>query len=100
MFRVEIPAGRNDPVVIVEHYGYEGGGRRSRWRSPRCACRGPAWSGIAEAARHDFNERLRERKLPTEPLEDRPQPGGPAAGQGAVRAGVGGRARPARRSCR
>lgn len=64
VFRVEIPAGRSDPVTIVEHFGYEGGERgipveEARVRLPR-----PTWSGIAEAARHDFNERLRARKLP------------------------------------
>ncbi len=65
VFRVEIPAGRGDPVVIVEHFGYEGGERgvpveEARVRLPRAA-----WTAIAESARHDFNERLRERKLPT-----------------------------------
>ena len=65
VFRVEIPAGRNDPVTIVEHYGYEGGERGIPVEEPRVRLPRAAWSGIAEAARHDFNERLRERKLPT-----------------------------------
>jgi hypothetical protein len=32
LFRIEIPAGRNDPVVIVEDYGYRGQeGGRTNW---------------------------------------------------------------------
>ena len=65
VFRVEIPASRNDPVTIVEHYGFEGGERGIPVEEPRVRLPRAAWSGIAEAARHDFNERLRARKLPT-----------------------------------
>lgn len=65
VFRVEIPAGRNDPVTIVEHFGYEGGERGIPLEEPRVRLPRPIWSGIAEAARRDFNERLRERKIAT-----------------------------------
>lgn len=65
VFRVEIPAGRNDPVTIVEHFGYEGGERGIPVEEPRVRLPRPIWSGIAEAARRDFNERLRERKIAT-----------------------------------
>lgn len=65
VFRVEIPAGRNDPVMIVEHYGYEGGERGIPVEEPRVRLPRSIWAGIAEAARRDFNERLRERKIAT-----------------------------------
>jgi hypothetical protein len=65
VFRVEIPEARNAPVVIVEHYGYEGGERGIPVEEERVRLGRTVWSGIAEAARHDFNQRLRERKIPT-----------------------------------
>lgn len=65
IFRVEIPAGRNEVVRIVEQYGYRGGEggipiEEERVRLPR-----PIWSAVAETARKDFNERLKAQKLPT-----------------------------------
>lgn len=63
LFRVEIPATRGGEVSIVEVYGYRGGEggipqQEERVRLPRTL-----WSGISEAARQDFNERLKARKL-------------------------------------
>jgi hypothetical protein len=64
VFRVEIPAARTEPVRIIEDYGYrglEGGIPRDEERVilPRTV-----WSGIAEIARHEFNNRLKAAKLP------------------------------------
>jgi hypothetical protein len=65
LFRVEIPASRNEPVVIVEDYGYrgqEGGIPRDEERVvlPR-----PVWSAIADIARREFNDRLKAAKVLT-----------------------------------
>jgi len=65
VFRVEIPESRNAPVVIVEHFGYEGGERGIPVEEPRIRLPRAVWSGIAEVARHDFNERLKARKIAT-----------------------------------
>ena len=65
VFRVEIPAARNETVHIIEDYGYrgqEGGIPRDEERVvlPRVV-----WSGIADIARHEFNERLKTAKVTT-----------------------------------
>ncbi|MBI4509953.1 MAG: DUF3780 domain-containing protein [Deltaproteobacteria bacterium] len=65
IFRVEIPAGRNDPVVIVEDYGYrglEGGVPRDE---ERVVLRRSVWSGIADITRREFNGRLKAAKVLT-----------------------------------
>jgi hypothetical protein len=64
-FRVEIPAARTASVMIVEDYGYrgeEGGAPREEERAllPR-----PIWSAIADAARREFNDRLKAAKVRT-----------------------------------
>lgn len=65
VFRVEIPASRRDPVRIVEDYGYAGGDPGVPYQEERVRLSRTAWAGIAEAARKDFNERLRAKKLGT-----------------------------------
>ncbi|MHC2289538.1 anti-phage-associated DUF3780 domain-containing protein [Bradyrhizobium barranii] len=65
LFRVEIPVARNEPVIIVEDYGYrgqEGGIPREEGRViiPR-----QAWSGVADIARREFNDRLKTAKVHT-----------------------------------
>jgi hypothetical protein len=65
LFRVEISEARNEPVIIVEDYGYrgqEGGFPRDEERSalPR-----PVWSAIADIARREFNDRLKAVKVLT-----------------------------------
>jgi hypothetical protein len=65
VFRVEIPAVRSAPVRITEDYGYrglEGGIPRDEERVilPR-----PIWSGIADSARREFNDRLKAAKVLT-----------------------------------
>lgn len=65
VFRVEIPAARTGNVVITEDYGYrglEGGIPRDE---DRVVLTREAWSGIAETARHEFNDRLKVLKVTT-----------------------------------
>lgn len=65
VFRVEIPASRIEPVIIIEDYGYrglEGGIPRSE---ERVLLKRPVWSAIAETARREFNERLKAAKVTT-----------------------------------
>src|SRR5438552_3631073 len=65
LFRVEIPASRGDPVVIVEDFGYrgqEGGFPRDE---ERVVLRRPIWSAIADTARREFNDRLKTAKVLT-----------------------------------
>lgn len=65
VFRVEIAASKNEAVHIIEDYGYrglEGGIPKDEERAilPRSV-----WSGVADTARREFNERLRAAKLST-----------------------------------
>lgn len=64
VIRVEIPASRAATVRIVEDYGYrglEGGIPRAE---DRAILERRVWSAIADAARRDFNERLKAAKVP------------------------------------
>ena len=58
VFRVEIPASRKDPVLIVEDFGFPGQNARLA-AEPRAVVKRAAWPTIADAARRDFNERLK-----------------------------------------
>ena len=65
LFRVEIPAARNEPVLIIEDFGYrglEGGIPRDEERVVLVRA---VWSGIADIARREFNDRLKSAKVPT-----------------------------------
>jgi hypothetical protein len=65
LFRVEIPAARDASVLIVEDYGYrgmEGGIPRDE---ERVVLKRPVWSGIADIARREFNDRLKAAKVLT-----------------------------------
>ena len=90
VFRVEIPAARNETVHIVEDYGYrgqEGGIPRDEERVvlPRAV-----WSGIADIARHEFNERLENRQGHDRSLALRYQPRGSSSWKRIMRARLGG----------
>ena len=64
VFRVEIPVTRNESVRIVEDYGYrglEGGIPRDE---ERVILSRLVWSGIADIARREFNDRLKAAKIP------------------------------------
>ena len=65
LFRVEIPAAKNEDVRLIEDYGYRGlevGIPRDEERVilPRAV-----WSGIADIARREFNDRLKAAKVTT-----------------------------------
>jgi len=65
LFRVELPAVRTESVRIVEDFGYrglEGGIPKDEDRAilPRAV-----WSGIADIARREFNDRLKAVKVTT-----------------------------------
>ncbi len=65
LFRVEIPASRNDPVLIVEDYGYRGQEGGIPREELRVLLQRPVWSGIADSARREFNARLKAAKVST-----------------------------------
>ncbi len=65
VFKVEIPAGRNEAVLVIEDYGYrglEGGTPRDE---ERVLLKRPVWSAIADIARREFNDRLKAADIPT-----------------------------------
>lgn len=59
LFRVMIPAPRNESVVIVEDYGYRGEQGGIPREEERAILKRPVWSAIAEPARREFNARLK-----------------------------------------
>ena len=59
LFRVEIPASRNESVDIVEDYGYRGQEGGIPREEERVVLRRPVWSAIADIARREFNDRLK-----------------------------------------
>lgn len=65
VFRVEIPASRSEPVVIVEDYGYRGQEGGIPREEERVVLSRPVWSAIAEVARREFNDRLKTAKVLT-----------------------------------
>lgn len=65
IFRVEIPASRNEPVVIVEDYGYRGQEGGIPREEERVVLKRSIWSAIADIARREFNDRLKTVKVLT-----------------------------------
>jgi len=65
LFRVEIPASRKEPVVIVEDYGYRGQEGGIPREEERVVLKRPVWSAIADIARREFNDRLKAAKVLT-----------------------------------
>ena len=65
LFRVEIPTARTGEVVIVEDYGYRGLEGGIAKEEDRVILKRPVWSAIAEAARREFNDRLKAAKIVT-----------------------------------
>lgn len=63
LFRVQIPAARNEPVVIVEDYGYRGQEGGIPREEERVVLKRPVWSAISEPARREFNDRLKVAKV-------------------------------------
>ena len=65
LFRVEIPASRTEPIVITEDYGYRGMECGIARGEDRVVLDRACWSGIADTARREFNDRLKAAKVPT-----------------------------------
>lgn len=65
IFRVEISAARNDPVAIVEDYGYRGQEAGIPRDEERAVLKRPTWSAIADIARREFNDRLKAASILT-----------------------------------
>ncbi len=65
LFRVEILASRNEPVVIIEDYGYRGQQDGIPCEEERVILARPVWSAIADIARREFNDRLKAAKILT-----------------------------------
>ena len=65
VFRAEVPANRTEPVRIVEDFGYRGGDNGLPYEEPRAVVERQAWTIISDAARRDFNERLKTSKQST-----------------------------------
>lgn len=64
VFRVEIPASRSEPVIVIEDYGYRGHEGGVPKDEERVVLKRPVWSAIADIARREFNDRLKEAKIP------------------------------------
>jgi hypothetical protein len=64
-FVVGIPAGRTAEVVITEHYGIKTGIHGNPEIAERCYLPRQAWSAISEDVKREFNQRLKEKQLPT-----------------------------------
>jgi hypothetical protein len=65
VFRVEIPAARNEPVVVVEDYGYRGHEAGIPRDEERVLLLRRVWSGVADVARREFNDRLKAANVQT-----------------------------------
>jgi hypothetical protein len=63
LFRVEIPAARNDAVRIIEDFGYRGLEGGIPKDEQRVILHRSTWSGIADIARREFNDRLKAAKV-------------------------------------
>jgi hypothetical protein len=64
VFRIDIPASRNDSVTIIEDYGYRGQEGGVPKDEERVILKRPTWSAIADIARREFNDRLKAAKVP------------------------------------
>ncbi|MCK6571621.1 DUF3780 domain-containing protein [Myxococcota bacterium] len=65
VFRVEVSGSRAVPVSIVEDYGLRGGESGVPFQEARAVVPRSTWSSLADAARRDFNERLKARRVST-----------------------------------
>lgn len=65
IFRIEIPAAKNEPVRIVEDFGYRGFEAGIPRDEERVVLIRSVWSAIADIARREFNDRLKAAKITT-----------------------------------
>ena len=63
LFRVEIPQSRNESITIIEDYGYRGDEGGFPREEGRVVLSRAVWSGIADTARREFNDRLKIAKV-------------------------------------
>lgn len=63
-FKVVIPAGRSDDVLIVEDFGLAGGSNGVPEQVERCRLRRGIWTAMAATVKQAFNERLKEKQIP------------------------------------
>lgn len=64
VFKATIPSGRAGAVVLTEDYGYLAGLEGTPESEIRAILPRAKWGKLADAARKDFNARLRARKVP------------------------------------
>lgn len=64
IFRVEIPDNRSEDVVIVEDYGYKGSEDGIPKDEERVYLKRVTWNAISDIAKREFNDRLKEAKIP------------------------------------
>ena len=62
---VVVPAGRHDPVQIIEKFGIRGGSGGLPDEVARAEMERPKWTAIADHVKRVFNERLKEKGLAT-----------------------------------
>lgn len=65
VFRVEVPANRTEVVHIIEDFGYRGGENGLPYEELRAIVERQVWTMLSDAARRDFNERLKANKQST-----------------------------------
>ena len=64
LFRVDIPRSNKERVLIVEQFGYHGGHHGVPDEEPRLLLDRKLWAGVRDAARCEFNARLKAARLP------------------------------------
>ena len=62
VFRVEVPDGRSAPIKLIEDYGLQGGDNGIPHEEARALIERSAWPVLSDAAKRDFNERLKINK--------------------------------------
>lgn len=65
VIRVEIPASKTESVYIIEDYGYRGLDGGIPQDEERAILSRSVWSGIADTARREFNDRLKAARVAT-----------------------------------
>lgn len=63
VFRVEISASKAQPVRVLEDHGFRGSDRGLAQPEERALLPRGIWAGISEAARREFNGRLKAQRI-------------------------------------
>jgi len=64
-FKVMIPAGRSDEVMLTEDFGLSGGTNGVPEQVDRCLLPRPLWTAVSNTVKQAFNERLKEKAIPS-----------------------------------